>query len=104
MIKMLWIALASAVLTGCVSTTQIIIKHHFPEEHINYEFHQGWTKEYQEKNMKLTYGSTVEMKNKEWTFTKIENTTSGGVVCVFSDSKGNAIKLTQQEVEQALSL
>ena len=54
--------------------------------------------------MKLTYCSTVEMKNKEWTFTKIENTTSGGVACVFADSKGNAIKLTQQEVERALSL
>ena len=54
--------------------------------------------------MKLTYGSTVEMKNKEWTFTKIENTTSGGVACVFADSKGNAIKLTQPEVEKALGL
>ena len=50
MIKMLWIALTCTVLTGCVSTTQIIIKHHFPEEHINYEINQGWTKEYQEKN------------------------------------------------------
>lgn len=56
------------------------------------------------RNRMWLYGSMVEMKNKEWTFTKIENTTSGGVVCVFSDSKGNAIKLTQQEVEQALSL
>ena len=63
--------------------------------------------------MKLTYGSTVEMlhlvklhhsKVKEWTFTKIENTTSGGVACVFADSKGNAIKLTQLEVEKVLGL
>jgi hypothetical protein len=56
------------------------------------------------RNRMWLYGSTVEMKNKEWTFTKIENTTSGGVACVFADSKGNAIKLTQLEVEKALGL
>ena len=54
--------------------------------------------------MKLTYGSKINFGREELTFTKIENTTSGGVECVFSDSKGKTIKLTQQEVERALSL
>lgn len=46
MIRMVWVAFMCVAVTGCVSTTQIIIKHHFPEEHINYEINQGWTKEY----------------------------------------------------------
>ena len=54
--------------------------------------------------MKLTYGSTVEMKNKEWTFTKIENTKSNGVVCILSDNNGKIARLTQREVEQAVGL
>ena len=54
--------------------------------------------------MKLTYGSKINFGSEELTFTKIENTKANGVACVFSDSKGETIKLTQQEVEQALSL
>jgi len=69
--------------------------------------------------MKFTYGSkmidfdAVPVTSPEFcrtdigaelTFTKIENTKANGVACVFSDSKGETIKLTQQEVEQALSL
>ena len=33
-------------ISGCIATTKIIIKHDFPEEHIDYEIQQGWTKEY----------------------------------------------------------
>ena len=46
MIRMLWMALICTVLTGCVATTKVIIQHDFPDEHINYEIQQGWTKEY----------------------------------------------------------
>ena len=46
MIRMVWVAFMCVAVTGCVSTTQIIIKHHFPEAHINYEINQGCTKEY----------------------------------------------------------
>ena len=46
MIRMLCIALICTVLTGCVATTKVIIQHDFPDEHINYEIQQGWTKEY----------------------------------------------------------
>ena len=103
MIRMVWVAFMCVAVTGCVSTTQIIIKHHFPEEHINYEINQGWTKEYQEKNMKFTYGSKmIDFDGAELTFTKIENTKANGVACVFSDSKGKTIKLTQPEVEKTL--
>ena len=35
--------------------------------------------------MKLSYGSVVKMKGKDWTFNKIENTKSKGVWCLFSD-------------------
>lgn len=51
--------------------------------------------------MNFPYGSVVEMNGKEWTFTKIENTKSNGVVCIFSDKNGKVAKLTQQEVEKA---
>ena len=54
--------------------------------------------------MNFPYGSKIELSGTELTFTKIENTKSGGVVCLFQDSTGKTIKLTQQEVEQALSL
>ena len=104
MIKLLWIALVSTVFTGCVSTTQIVIKHHFPDEHINYEINQGWTREFQEKIMKLTYGSKINFGGEELTFTKIENTKSNGFVCFFSDKNGTIAILTQQEVELAVGL
>lgn len=104
MIRMLGLILV-AILTGCVATTKVIVKHQFPDEHIQYEFTKEWTKTYQEKNMNFpyckVYGSVVEMNGKEWTFTKIENTKSNGVVCIFSDKNGKVAKLTQQEVEKA---
>ena len=54
--------------------------------------------------MNFPYGSKIELSGTELTFTKIENTTSGGVVCVFSDKNGKVTKLTQKQVEQALKL
>ena len=54
--------------------------------------------------MKLSYGSIVEIKDKTLTLTKIENTKSKGVVCVFSDKNGTIAKLTQKEVELAVGL
>jgi len=54
--------------------------------------------------MNFPYGSKIELNGTKLTFTKIENTKTKGVVCLFSDGKGKTIKLTQQEVEQALSL
>ena len=54
--------------------------------------------------MNFPYGSKIEFNGAAWTFTKIENTKSGGVVCLFQDSAGKTIKLTQQDVEMALSL
>jgi hypothetical protein len=53
-----------------------------------------------EKKMNFPYGSKVEMDGIEWTFTKIENTKSGGVVCIFSDKNGKTTKLTQKQVEE----
>jgi len=50
--------------------------------------------------MNFPYGSKVEMDGIEWTFTKIENTKSGGVVCIFSDKNGKTTKLTQKQVEE----
>ena len=46
MIRTLCIVLICTALTGCVATTKIIIQHDFPDDHINYEIQQGWTKEY----------------------------------------------------------
>jgi hypothetical protein len=46
MLKLLWMAIMCVTVTGCVATTKLIIKHKFPEEHIDYEIQQGWTKEY----------------------------------------------------------
>jgi len=46
MIRILWMVLVCTVLTGCVATTKIIVKHQFPEEHIDYEIQQGWIKEF----------------------------------------------------------
>ena len=34
------------LLSGCVATTKVIVKHQFPEEHIQYEFTKEWTKTY----------------------------------------------------------
>ena len=50
--------------------------------------------------MNFPYGSKVEMDGIEWPFTKIENTTRGGVVCIFSDKNGKTTKLTQKQVEE----
>ena len=46
MIRTLCIVLVCTALTGCLATTKIIIQHDFPDDHINYEIQQGWTKEY----------------------------------------------------------
>ena len=46
MIRLLGIVLVCTVLTGCIATTKIIIKHQFPDEHIDYEIQQGWTKNF----------------------------------------------------------
>jgi len=54
--------------------------------------------------MKLSYGSVVEMKGNDWTFTKIENTKAKGVWCIFSDKNGTIARLTQHEVELAVGL
>ena len=53
-----------------------------------------------EKIMNFPYGSKIEFDGTELTFTKIENTKSGGVVCIFSDKKGKITKLTQKQVEE----
>ena len=53
-----------------------------------------------EKIMNFPYGSKIEFDGAELTFTKIENTKSGGVVCIFSDKKGKITKLTQKQVEE----
>ena len=34
------------LLSGFVATTKVIVKHQFPEEHIQYEFTKEWTKTY----------------------------------------------------------
>ena len=34
------------MITGCVATTKVIVKHQFPDEHIQYEFTKEWTKTY----------------------------------------------------------
>jgi len=46
MIRILGMVLICTVLTGCVATTKIIIKHQFPDEHIDYEIQQGWIKQF----------------------------------------------------------
>ena len=104
MVRMLGIALMCSITSGCVATTKVIVKHQFPDEHIQYEITKEWTREYQEKIMNFPYGSKIEFNGAALTFTKIENTKSGGVVCLFQDSAGKTIKLTQQDVEKALSL
>lgn len=50
--------------------------------------------------MNFPYGSKIEFDGAELIFTKIENTKSGGVVCIFSDKKGKITKLTQKQVEE----
>ena len=46
MIRMVWMALACSTISGCVATTKVIVKHQFPDEHIQYEFTKEWTKTY----------------------------------------------------------
>ena len=46
MSKSLWMALLCSIIGGCVATTKVIIKHQFPDEHIQYEFTKEWTKTY----------------------------------------------------------
>ena len=46
MIRLLGMVLVCTVLTGCVATTKIIVKHQFPDEHIDYEIQQGWIKQF----------------------------------------------------------
>jgi len=46
MLRILWAILVCMVLTGCVATTKIIVKHQFPDEHIDYEIQQGWIKQF----------------------------------------------------------
>lgn len=45
MIRILGLILV-AILTGCVATTKVIVKHQFPDEHIQYEFTKEWTNTY----------------------------------------------------------
>ncbi len=40
------IIVALVLLSGCVATTKVIVKHQFPEEHLQYEFTKEWTKTY----------------------------------------------------------
>jgi hypothetical protein len=44
--KVLGMALLCIIIGGCVATTKVIVKHQFPEEHIEYEFTKEWTKTY----------------------------------------------------------
>jgi len=46
MVRMLWTILACSTITGCVATTKVIVKHQFPDEHIQYEVIKEWTREF----------------------------------------------------------
>ena len=44
MIRMLGMVLICTVLTGCVTTTKIIVRQRIPEQNLNYEVLQEWTR------------------------------------------------------------
>ena len=44
MVRMLGMVLICTVLTGCVTTTRIIIRQHIPEQNLKYEVSQEWTR------------------------------------------------------------
>ena len=44
MIRILGMVLICTVLTGCVTTTKMVIRQHVPEHHLNYEISQEWTR------------------------------------------------------------
>ena len=46
MTKVLGMAIVTIIIAGCVATTKVIIKHQFPEEHLQYEVTKEWTKTY----------------------------------------------------------
>ena len=46
MVRILGISLICIITSGCVTTTKVIIKHQFPDEHIQYEISKEWIREY----------------------------------------------------------
>ena len=46
MVRILGIAFMCIITSGCVTTTKVIIKHQFPDEHIQYEISKEWIREY----------------------------------------------------------